>query len=317
MTIQSLFEQHLDDHQHLVEWIKQHAPVQYRFYQKNGRPRLLRGVKGGRFDRDQIALKVPRMTNYRPARNVGDFYKIVIDKANPDYPSRGLSTICATGSDTATDFGRPFALFPADDTPIGLIPSEDLHNTDILYTFVEEPWYIVMKVDRALREMIELSDSRDNQDEKHRLTQDLANAEEDVRLTIRTPHYLQQGGYAPHLDGDDINERFTTWIKALSALATVADVTVDALIEMAELGPSARKSFMVKWIKAATKSPSVQIVAFATAEPTAKYSAHGIKLTTAAELASNAHLTYSGNECWFEGEYVAIQYSHLHQILSR
>lgn len=317
MAIQSLFEQHLDDHQHLIEWIKQHAPMQYKFYQENGRPRLLRGMKGGRFDREQIATMVPKMTSYRPARNVGDFYKIVIDEANPNYPSRGLSTICATGSDTATDFGRPFALFPADDTPIGLIPAEDLHYTDLLYLFVEEPWAIVMKLDRALRDVINRGDHRDNGDEKHRMEQELASAEDTLRLTIRSPHYLQQGGNAPHLDSDSINEKFTAWIKALSVLAKAVDVTVDDLIKEAELGPSAMKSFMTKWIKAAVKSPSAPIMAFAVADPRAKYSAHGIELTTAADLTTNAYLTYSGNECWFEGEHVAIQYNYLFKVLSR
>lgn len=134
----------------IVSWLERHAPEQFAALKRYGATPLYRGIKGGRVSAD--AQLVDSSGLYRPARNVGDFYKHLLSAANPDWPDRSYSTICTTSRHTARLYGDmgTYHIIPPDDAVIAVLGWDDLHATPILSLTYGDIQGAVALVDRLI-----------------------------------------------------------------------------------------------------------------------------------------------------------------------
>lgn len=90
--------------------------------------RLWRGVDS--YPRNTGVIVDPT-TSLRRAREISDLYRIVLDAANPSFPSRGHSLITTTSVDTASEWGDVFCVFPPDDAVVGYVGQRDMWYTGV------------------------------------------------------------------------------------------------------------------------------------------------------------------------------------------
>lgn len=136
-TLNERFQQQLDEatnkpgSREVFAWIKQNAPNQYALLQ-SGQARFFRGVQGTH-NSDKRSVIMPAPAKYRPAKNTGDMYKVLLDACNPDWPKRGRSTVVTTDPYQAGMYGTTVIIVPPDSTIVACVNKEDLHDTAVLY----------------------------------------------------------------------------------------------------------------------------------------------------------------------------------------
>lgn len=130
-----------------MAWLRQHAPVQYDRMQQwaesviNGHedfhqpPNIgfWRGKESAHIN-DEYVITVP--TAPRTARNVGDFYRVIVDASNPEWPSRAHAIVGTTEQHRASQYGRTYWVISPDDARIACTGREDIWDTDLHFASV-------------------------------------------------------------------------------------------------------------------------------------------------------------------------------------
>lgn len=96
---------------HVQHWLETHAPKQLAYYNANREGLLFRG-REGRSAKPNIYE--PR-NSYRDSKDATNLYKMLLNVANPDWPSRDYAIICSTDEETASAYGDTHIVIPADD----------------------------------------------------------------------------------------------------------------------------------------------------------------------------------------------------------
>lgn len=94
------------------------------FYFGNGS--IYRGVAGA--PPDKLMVVDPKVGAPRKSANISNHYTILLDNISSwrKYPKRSKSIICSTKRVGASSYGTPFAVFPYDNSKIGVCPKDDL-----------------------------------------------------------------------------------------------------------------------------------------------------------------------------------------------
>ena len=300
ITLNERFQQQLDEANKpgsstVFAWVKQHAPRQYELL-KGGEARFFRGVQGTHNSASKsVIMTAP--SKYRPAKNTGDMYKVLLDACNPDWPRRGWSTVVTTDVHQAGYYGTPVIIIPPDSTIVGCVNKEDLHDTGVIYFNLATA--DVMNILEAKIDQIVRSAMKANPPPSFVA---MKKADERVQLTLHNGEIARTRS--------DIDKRMMEYGARLRDVLVETKMSQsfrDKLIDDCKSKAMIAGNIMppAGWILHIVKTLTVQpFIETIKNSPVMKYEGHGCSK----DPASYEDVS-GGSECWFEGPYAVLQFN--------